>query len=167
MAVPFVLSQNQINQLVIQIAQALGLVSGDGTNLTHQQIDALKSVISGTEPADVPATQGAFTGAYKTVSGWITDNSDPSNPHAIDGVDKSAWTFLRAGANINAGAATAEALTAREYTRVEYELRLGGGRRLFGDRPGQGMSSFDDSWTPILGSTIFLSDSALARSDRN
>jgi hypothetical protein len=125
MADPFVLSQEKINQLVIQIAQALGLVSADSTNLTQQQIDALKSAISQTDPTDVPDTQGAFTGAYKTVAGWITDNSDSSDPHAIDGVDKSAWTFLRAGANINAGAATAEALTAREYTRIEYELRFG------------------------------------------
>ena len=35
----FVLSQSQMNQLVVKIAQALGLFSGDGTDLTQQQIN--------------------------------------------------------------------------------------------------------------------------------
>jgi|SRR5579883_242291 len=125
MTSPYVFSSDQVNQLVIVLAQGLGLVASNATGLSQQQIDALKATILATAPTAVPDTLGAFTNAYKTVAGFVTDNSDPNNPHPYDGVDASGWEFLRAGANINAGSDTAEALTAREYTRVQYKLRFG------------------------------------------
>src|SRR5262249_892288 len=62
---------------------------------------------------------------YQKVSSWITDNTDPAGPHALDGVNRSGWTFLRAAGNINSGSETTEGLIGREYTRTQFKFRFG------------------------------------------
>ena len=108
------LTAAQVSQLIREVALRLG-IDPDAPDVRAQVLNF--------DVTAVPTTKGLFTPVYGTVSGWITtlDGDGHHVPH--QGVDKSAWTFLRAGANVN-GADTTEAYMAREYTGIQYTLRV-------------------------------------------
>ena len=120
---PFTLTQEQCDRIVFEVARALNLTTlTDFASATPELINAWRSDIAGRDAKNVPTAQNGFGAVYAKISEMITDPANSNAPLAD--VDKSGWLFLRAGANVNAGQ-TLEAFMAREYTRIEWQLRFG------------------------------------------
>jgi Ca2+-binding RTX toxin-like protein len=133
MSSEFTLSQEQVDELVVSIAHALdlsdvpasGLLANVPSDRRLELIARWKDEIAQREVTNVSDVLGAFRPVYELIAGFITKGGNASGTQPVPNVDKSAWTFIRAAANVNQGQ-TLDAFTARQYTTVEYNLRMPG-----------------------------------------
>src|SRR5829696_1400301 len=130
-----------MNLLTFQVARAVGVdVPATLDGVSQSTIGGWKQTIRQAveNPQSLSEATGLFADIYRLVYGWITQQvpvvTDPSGPPPtqttvdapMDGVNKSAWVFIRAVADINGDSANSpQNVAAREYTRIQWRLRTG------------------------------------------
>lgn len=98
------LTSAQVDELVRAVAVRIG-IDPDDPEVLNKVLDY--------DVEGAPTTRGLFTDVYGLVVGWISDKDAENHDIPKAGIEKSAWTFLRAAANVNFGD-TLDAFMARE-----------------------------------------------------